>query len=147
MKLFRKHQDGIMIIGCGRLGAKLADQFSDQGKSVVILDQNPDAFRKLSTTFGGLSITGDARSYDTLKEAGIGECSDVICVTNRDNANVMIAQIAKHVFGIPRVTARLYDQDLQFLYSQMGIDSFCPASLSTSYIIDHLNSGLQEDKQ
>ena len=136
MRLFAdKKKDGIsIIVGCGRLGANLANALSDSGKSVVIIDKNPEAFRKLSSSFGGIVMTGDATDMLVLKNAEIGKSMAVISVTNNDNTNIMIAQLAKELFNIPQVIARLYDPDRECVYREFGIDTICPAILSVNEI-------------
>lgn len=123
-----------IIIGCGRLGANLANTLSDNGEDVLIIDKNRDAFRKLSPAFGGLSLHGDATDLDVLQEAQIENASAVVAVTNHDNANILTAQIAREMFHIERVIARLYDPEREYVYREFGIDTICPAVLSVKEI-------------
>lgn len=135
-----------IVIGCGRLGANLANTLSDQGGNVLIIDKNKDAFRKLSPSFGGLSITGDATDLDVLQDAQIHKASVVVAVTNSDNANIMVAQIARELFQIKRVIARLYDPERECVYREFGIDTICPAILSAKEIDKILSeTGLSEE--
>ena len=130
----KKYEGHHIIIGCGRLGANLANTLSDEGKNVVIIDKKKDAFRKLEPSFGGILLLGDATELAVLKEAQIEEATAVISVTNYDNTNILIAQIAKEMFGIEQVVARLYDPDRECVYHEFGIDTICPATLSTKEI-------------
>ena len=123
-----------IIIGCGRLGANLANTLSDNGEDVLNIDKNREAFRKLSPAFGGLSLQGDATDLDVLQEAQIGNASAVVAVTNHDNANILTAQIAREMFHIERVIARLYDPEREYVYREFGIDTICPAVLSVKEI-------------
>ena len=135
-----------IVIGCGRLGANLANTLSDEGGNVLIIDKNKDAFRKMSPSFGGLSIIGDAPDLDVLQEAQINKASVVVAVTNSDNANIMVAQIARELFQIKRVIARLYDPERECVYCEFGIDTICPAVLSAKEIDKILSeTGLSED--
>lgn len=142
-----------IVIGCGRLGANLANTLSDEGGNVLIIDKSKDAFRKLSPSFGGLSITGDALDFDVLHEAQINKASVVVAVTNNDNANIMAAQIARELFQIKRVIARLYDPERECVYREFGIDTICPAILSAKEIDKILSetglseNGSQEEKK
>ena len=122
------------MIGCGRLGANLANTLSDNGGNVLIIDKNKDAFRKLAPSFGGLSIAGDATDLDVLQEAQISRASVVVAVTDSDNANIIVAQIARELFHIRRVIARLYDPERECVYREFGIDTICPAVLSAKEI-------------
>ena len=130
----QEYENYIIIIGCGRLGANLANTLSDGDGNVLIIDKNKDSFRKLSPSFGGLSIIGDATDFDIMQEAQIGNASAVIAVTNNDNANIMVAQLAREIFHIKRVIARLYDPEREYVYHEFGIETICPAVLSAKEI-------------
>ncbi len=132
--LFKVHGTYNIIIGCGRLGANLANTLSDEGFDVLIIDRDKDAFRKLSPSFGGLTLNADGTDYDVLKEAGIQQANAVIIVTNNDNTNIMLAQIAREIFKVERVIARLYDPERDCIYREFGIDTICPAILSAKEI-------------
>ena len=135
MKLFPKKNGGYTIIaGCGRLGANLANTLSGSGENVVIIDSNPDAFRKLSPLFSGIMVTGDAMDMLVLRNAGIDKATAVVSVTNNDNTNIMVAQLAKEMYHTEHVIARLYDPERECVYREFGIDTICPAVLSTKEI-------------
>lgn len=123
-----------VVIGCGRLGANLANALSDEDGNVLIIDKNKDAFRKLSPSYGGLTVVGDATDLGVLQEAQINKADVVVAVTNNDNANIMVAQIARELFQIDRVIARLYDPERECVYREFGIDTICPAILSAKEI-------------
>jgi len=123
-----------IIIGCGNLGANLALTFSEQGEDVVIIDKNKEAFNKLGSNFGGLTLEGDATNIAFLGTAGIEKAGVVITVTNNDNINIMVAQIAKEMFNNKRIVARLYDSDRDSVYKEFGIDTICPEVLSAREI-------------
>ena len=138
MKLFEKHQekqhknkDYTIIVGCGRLGASLASRFSEDGGNVLVIDEDKNSFRKLSPNYGGMVIQGDATVISVLKRAEIKNATSVIAVTNHDNTNVMVAQLAKELFHIDNVIARLYDPDRECVYRELQIDTICPVVLST----------------
>jgi len=123
-----------VVIGCGRLGANLANTLSDEDGNVLIIDKSKDAFRKLSPSYGGLTVVGDATDLGVLQEAQIHKADVVVAVTNNDNANIMVAQIARELFQIDRVIARLYDPERECVYREFGIDTICPAILSAKEI-------------
>ena len=143
MKIFEKKQNDActIIVGCGRLGANLANTLSNEGENVLIIDENKNSFRRLATNFGGLSVVGNGTDFDLLKEAEIRNASAVIAVTNDDNTNIMIAQIARDVFYVEHVIARLYDPECESVYQELGIDTICPSVLSAKEI-DKLLSGI-----
>ena len=107
----RKGSGYTVIIGCGRLGASLANAISDKDASVMIVDRDERAFRKLGTSYGGLTLTGDATDIAVLRSAEIERADTVVSVTNEDNTNIMVAQIARNVYHIPNVICRLYDPE------------------------------------
>lgn len=131
MKLFeKKKKDYTIIIGCGRLGANLANTLSNQGEDVLIMDESRESFRRLDSSFGGLSVVAGGTDLDKLKEAKIENATAVIAVTDDDNTNITVAQIAREMFGVKRVVARLYDPECEIIYKQLGINTICPSVLS-----------------
>ncbi len=136
MKLFgnRKKEDYVIIIGCGRLGANLANTLSNNDGNVLIMDTNKSAFRRLDSNFGGLSVVGNGTDLEALKSAQIQKATSVIAVTNHDNTNIMIAQIARDLFHIDNVIARLYDPERESVYQAFGIKTICPAILSVKEV-------------
>lgn len=147
MKIFEKNNNNAytIIIGCGRLGANLANTLSNEGENALIMDENKESFRRLASNFGGLSVVGNGTDFDMLKEARIQDASAVIAVTNDDNTNIMIAQIARDVFNVERVIARLYDPECETVYQELGIDTICPSVLSAKEI-DKLLSGIPREE-
>lgn len=123
-----------IIIGCGRLGASLANTLSNNGENVLIIDENVDSFTRLAPNFGGLSIVGNGTDFGTLEEARISDATALIAVTNDDNTNIMVAQIARDMFHVRQVIARLYDPDCENVYREFGIDTICPSVLSANKI-------------
>ena len=142
----RKHSGYTVIIGCGRLGASLANAISDKEASVMMVDRDERAFRKLGTAYGGLTLTGDATDIAVLRSAEIERADTVVSVTNDDNTNIMVAQIARNVYHIPNVICRLYDPEREIVYKEFGIDTICPTVLSTREI-DRLLGKEKEAKE
>lgn len=100
----------------------------------MIMDRSKDAFRKFPTSFGGLAVEGDGTNFICLKEAQIEKAATIVAVTNHDNINIMIAQIAKELFRTECVIARLYDPERECVYREFGVDTICPAVLSAKEI-------------
>lgn len=142
MKLFesKKPANYTIIIGCGRLGANLANELSNEGDNVLIIDGNKNSFRRLASNFGGLSVVADGTDLDILRESKIETASAVIAVTNHDNTNIMVAQMARDIFGVERVIARLYDPESESVYRRLGINTICPSVLSAKEIDKMLES-------
>ena len=127
------HKDMIqftVIVGCGRLGSSIANALSDENGNVLVVDRDKDSFRKLSPSYGGLTITGDAMDYAVLCDAQLDKATAIIAVTDNDNANIMIAQMAKELFQKRNIIVRLYDSAREFICREMGIATICPAVLS-----------------
>ncbi len=129
-----KQDEYTIIAGCGRLGANLANKLSEEGEGVTIIDSDRDAFRKLSPSYSGISLVGDATDLGVLRDADIEKATAVVSVTNYDNTNIMVAQLAKKMFGIGRVIARLYDTERECVYQELGINTISPAVLSIKEI-------------
>ena len=111
----------IVIMGCGRVGSTIAHILEDQQHSVAVIDQDPDAFRKLPAGFKGKKITGIGFDRDVLIEAGIEQADAFAAVSSGDNSNVIAARVARESFGVERVVARIYDPRRAEVYQRLGI--------------------------
>ncbi len=145
MRLFgdKKKDDLTIIVGCGRLGSSIANQLSANDVNVVVVDDNQDSFRRLSTSYGGLTFLGDATDIDILKELNMASANQVIVVTENDNVNIFVGQMAKVMFNVPKVIVRVYDNDRQPIYAKMGIETICPAELSAEAVNIILGGALE----
>ncbi|WP_202707614.1 potassium channel family protein [Sporosalibacterium faouarense] len=127
----KKNKDEyIIIVGCGRLGANLASLLSKARKSIVVIDNDRDAFNRLSDEFSGFTIEADATEEAALLEAKIERADVVVATTNDDNTNIMIAQIAKSIYNVDKVVARLFEPSRQKVYEELDIETICPTELS-----------------
>jgi trk system potassium uptake protein TrkA len=120
----------IIVVGCGRLGSYLANQLSSAGAGVVVVDSEERAFESLSSEFGGFKIEGDATELAVLKQARIEKADVVIGATHDDNANMMIAQIARKVFQVRQAIARVQEPRRVDLCRALGIGSICPTAVA-----------------
>lgn len=114
----------VVIMGCGRTGAELAALLGREGHQVTILDLDAYAFRRLPSDFNGAKLVGNGIDQETLRRAGIEGADAFVAVTQGDNRNVMASQIAKHIFGVPRVVCRIYDPLRADLYEELGLAVF-----------------------
>jgi len=130
----------VVIMGCGRVGAQLAGLLDTDGHSVTILDTDAYSFRRLPSTFSGTALIGNGLNEEVLKKAGIEEADAFVAVTQGDNRNVMAAQIAKHIFNVPRVVCRIYDPLRQELYSTLGVEAFSPTTIFAQMLREKLES-------
>jgi len=134
-----KKRELYMIAGGSRLGANIASYLSKNNKDVVIIDINPNAFKKLHPDYSGYTITGDAADISALEEAGINRANVLIASTDDDNTNIMISQLARIVFDVPNVIARLYSTDLEEIASENDVKVIYPYKLSIETIEKILN--------
>jgi trk system potassium uptake protein len=111
----------IVIMGCGRVGSLIAHILEDQGHSVAVIDQDPEAFRKLHPGFKGSKITGIGFDRTVLTEAEIERADAFAAVSSGDNSNVIAARVVRESFGVQRVVARIYDPRRAEVYQRLGI--------------------------
>ncbi|KRV51410.1 potassium transporter TrkA [Wenjunlia vitaminophila] len=111
----------IVIMGCGRVGSALAQTLEQQGHTVAVIDQDPTAFRRLGSGFAGQRVTGVGFDQDTLREAGIEEAGAFAAVSSGDNSNIIAARVAREMFGVENVAARIYDPRRAEVYQRLGI--------------------------
>ncbi|MBR5273450.1 MAG: TrkA family potassium uptake protein [Clostridia bacterium] len=123
-------KQSVMIVGCGQLGSMLAENLCEGENSVTVIDSNDSAFKKLSPNFGGFTICADAMDPESLRDADIENMDIVLVTTDNDNVNIFVAQLAKEIFNVPQVIARLYDIKREGVYKEFGIKTICPTVLS-----------------
>jgi trk system potassium uptake protein len=119
----------IVIVGCGGFGSYAANRLSRDGHGMVVIDLRSAAFQNLSSVFSGFTIEGDATEFAVLRRAKMEKSDVVVAATADDATNLMVSQIAKKIFGVPRVIARVSRQEQEQVYQDMGIDLLCPTSL------------------
>ena len=130
----------VVIMGCGRVGAQLAVLLDEEKHEVTVLDKDSYSFRRLPPTFKGVALVGDGTNEETLRKAGIETAEAFVAVTQGDNRNVMAAQIAKHVFGVPKVLCRIYDPLRCDLYEVLGLDAISPTTIFAQLLKEKLTS-------
>lgn len=128
----------IVIMGCGRVGAALAAQFSEDGHEVTVLDIKAEAFRRLPHDFKGKRHIGNGIDQDVLARIGVAEADAFIAVTQGDNRNVMATQMAKHIFGVPRTLCRIYDPIREEIYRDLGLETVSPTIVGARMLRDVL---------
>jgi trk system potassium uptake protein len=111
----------IVILGCGRVGSTLAHILEDRDNSVSIIDRDPEAFRRLRSTFKGDRVTGIGFDRAVLTQAGIERADAFAGVSSGDNSNIIAARVARETFGVQRVAARIYDPRRAEVYERLGI--------------------------
>lgn len=124
----------IIVIGCGKVGARFAQVLSEDGHDVVIVDNDSRSFKALDPDFDGITITGVPIDQDVLKKAGIETADALAAVTPDDNVNIMVCQVAKEIFKIPKVVARIYDPARENIFQHFGLQTICPTQITVEVI-------------
>jgi trk system potassium uptake protein len=124
-----KNMKKVVIMGCGRTGSWLANLLDAAGHSVTIMDVDAYSFRRLSPDFKGRALVSNGIEEDAQKKAGIEEAEVFIAITQGDNRNIMAAQMAKHIFNVPRVICRIYDPLRQEIYQTLGLETISPTTI------------------
>jgi trk system potassium uptake protein len=128
----------VVIMGCGRVGARVAGILDHTGNEVTVIDTDSRAFRRLPAGFGGETIIGTGIDEDILRRAGIEEADAFIAVTNGDNRNIMAAQVAQLIFQVPEVVCRIYDPVREDTYRRLGLTTVCPTTTMSAIVLDHV---------
>ena len=118
-----------VIVGCGRVGAVLADSFDRAGHEVIVIDPSTRAFDRLPSTFGGTALRGDGTDEDILRRAGAEGADIFIAMTEGDNRNVMAAQLAHEALDAKRVIAKINDPVRAAAYADLGIATLCRTTM------------------
>jgi trk system potassium uptake protein TrkA len=113
-----------VILGCGRVGARLATILS-KSHHVTVIDWNPSAFERLGTSFRGDTLLGNGIDVDVLRAGEVEQADIFLALTDGDNRNLMAAQIADYL-GVPRVLARVYDAERSIIFEQIGLRTVSP---------------------
>ena len=119
----------ILIAGCSRTGAKLAAELSREGHDVSVVDPLATAQSLLPDDYTGYFTTGILIDEDVLRNAGIENCDAVAAVSDNDNINIMVSQIAKTIFHIGTVVASLQDSARAGEFGWL-VSTVCPTSVA-----------------
>jgi trk system potassium uptake protein TrkA len=139
----------VVIMGCGRVGAQLAIYLDRDGHDVTVLDMRESQFERfLPDDFGGRKVVGDGRDQDVLRRAGVDGADAFVSCTAGDNRNVMAAQMAKHIFNVPRVVCRIYDPLREEMYKMLGLRTISPTKVGAQLLLDALmdNQPTEDEK-
>lgn len=128
-----------IIIGCGRVGAGLARTLNQRGHEIVIVDKDPAANVGLGGGLSGHLIVGSALDREVLLQTGITRADGLAAVTGSDDVNIVTARLARQVFHVPRVVARVYDPRKAEVYQRLGLQTLNPATWGVSRIAELLS--------
>ncbi len=128
----------VIIMGCGRVGARVGLMLTKAGHDVTIMDVQSGAFNRLGPEFKGTTILGDATDQEVLKRAGIERADAFLAATQGDNRNIMASEIAKYVFGVKRVVTRIYDPLRSDTFAALGLQAISPTIIGANAFYEEL---------
>jgi len=129
-----------VVVGCGRVGSRVARQLDRSGWDVTVVDEKDDALRRLGEHWSGGFIVGHGMDLDVLEEAGIESADAVVVATNGDNTNLVIGQVAQKRFDITCVVVRILDPARAEFYATRGLRTVCPTSTAISVLTEAVRS-------
>ena len=133
-------------MGCGRVGSTLARSLEDRNHTVAVIDNNPDAFRRLGPSFNGDKVTGYGFDQAVLTKAGIQRANAFAAVSSGDNSNIIAARVARETFGIQQVVARIYDPGRAEVYQRLGITTVATVKWTADQVLRRiLPAGAEPD--
>ncbi|MEX5719224.1 potassium channel family protein [Geodermatophilus maliterrae] len=130
----------VVVMGCGRVGSAIARKLEQIGHSVAVIDQDPEAFRRLGPEFGGRQVTGLGFDRQTLLDAGVDSAGAFAAVSSGDNSNIIAARVARETFGVQHVVARIYDSKRAEVFERMGIPSVATVPWTVNRLLRELLS-------
>jgi trk system potassium uptake protein TrkA len=133
----------IVIVGCGRVGSTLAENFDAGGHDVIVLDIRTSAFDRLPESFKGSAVRGDGTDEEVLRRAGAQGADIFLSLTEGDNRNIMAAQVATESFAIPQVIAKINDPVRAAAYAELGVVTLCRTNIMVDSVAKHLNLPMQ----
>jgi len=125
----------VVIVGCGRVGAVLADSFAGAGHRVIVIDTQTRAFDRLPSTFRGETVRGNGTDEDVLRRAGAEGADLFLALTEGDNRNVMATQIALEALGVERVIAKINDPVRAEAYAHLGVPTLCRTEMMADAVL------------
>ena len=131
----------IIVVGCGRVGSQLANLLSENDHNVSVIDKSAESFQNLGSSFNGSVIQGVGFDEEVLRRAGIEQADCVAAVTQYDNANLMVVEVASRLYEVPHVIARLYNPGHERAYEQLGLDYVCGTTLVAEEMLAKITSG------
>lgn len=135
----------ILVVGCGKVGARLAQTLTEEGYDVSIIARSSiEAEKQLDSDFKGSLLCGVPIDQDNLKKAGIETCDVVCAVTDDDNTNIMVSQLAKEVYGVKKVISRILDPERGDIFAHFGLETVCPTKLTVEAICSAIKPMLDE---
>jgi trk system potassium uptake protein TrkA len=126
----------IIIMGCGRVGSQVSQLLVRHGHAVTVIDHDANALAKLGKDFKGKVIQGLGFDKNVLLEAGVETAEGFVATSSSDNANIVAARIARNIFRVPRVVARLYDPVRAEVYQRLGLTTISSTQWGAERIVE-----------
>ncbi|MBL0344899.1 TrkA family potassium uptake protein [Candidatus Villigracilis affinis] len=126
----------VIIMGCGRVGSQVSLLLARQGHEVIVIDHDTNALSKLGTDFKGRVVRGIGFDRNILIEAGVETAEGFVAASSSDNANIVAARIARNIFRVPRVVARLYDPVRAEVYQRLGLTTISSTAWGAERIVE-----------
>jgi len=124
----------LVILGCGKLGSRLAQKLSEAGHQIVVMDRDREPLKQLGPGFRGETLAGTTFIEANIERIFEEKVDVFIAVTDKDNVNIMFTQWIKNKFNVPRVIARVYDPILAGIYRELDLETVCPTNLALETI-------------
>jgi trk system potassium uptake protein TrkA len=137
----------VVVVGCGRAGSALSNLLSLEGHSVVVIDTSKERFSALNDQFSGITIFGSGMDLSALREANIHSADIFIAVTGNDNLNLVSAQIAKKIFNVPRVLARVENAQKRDAYRHYELEIVSATNLLAEHLAEMIKTPLNRRSQ
>ncbi|MEG1256596.1 TrkA family potassium uptake protein [Clostridium sp.] len=120
----------IIIIGCGKMGSRLAQDLAETSHDICVIDRNKEKTDNLGSGFNGKILNGVEIDIDLLEEAGINEADTLLALTQNDNINIVACEIAQNIYNVPTVIGRVFNDDRAHIYDSLGIKTINPVKLA-----------------
>ncbi|WP_241384385.1 potassium channel family protein [Rhodococcus sp. CH91] len=128
----------VVVMGCGRVGSAVATALLRLGHEVAVIDRDETAFGRLGNDFSGRTVLGMGFDRDVLISAGIERADAFAAVSSGDNSNIISARLAREIFGVERVVARIYDAKRAAAYERLGIPTVATVPWTTDRFLHAL---------
>ena len=128
-----------IIVGGGKVGYYLAKSLIEQGHEIRLIERDPRRYAALRDELAAAVMAGDGCDVMTMLQAGMDRASAVVAVTGDDEDNLVICQIARHRFNVPRTIARINNPRNKNIFGRLGIDV---AVSSTEVILSQIEQVL-----
>ena len=128
----------VIIVGCGRVGALLATNLAEKKHTVTVIDPSAESFDRLPPKFNGRTVLGSGIDMDMQVRAGVKHADALVACTPGDNRNIAACQIAREIFHVPKVVARINDPLRAEIFRELGLQTVCPTQLGTKLVREAL---------